>query len=172
MTRITALFTVLALCVAAAPMAYADDRVEERGPFDRGRWTGSVSLGSQSNGGERYFVLGGALGRYVVSGLEIGIGLEQWFGDGPSITLFEPHVRYVFHQLDSPVKPYVGGLYRHWFVSDYLRDIDTVGARVGIVWLSSGLLLGAGVLYEQLVNPSCSMDCGAFVPELSLALSF
>src|SRR5882672_8993669 len=110
---------LVGVIVFAANAARADDDSPPRKtPFDRGKISLAVGGGSSSAFGHQYFVLGAGLGYFVLDGLELGVsGLHQ-FGNGPSISKLSPAVRYIAQPLvgHSPVVPYVGAFYTHWFI--------------------------------------------------------
>jgi hypothetical protein len=169
----------LLLLAATAATARADEVVQLEPeppppptPFDRGKFSLGVSGGSQSMLGERYFGIGGALGYFVLDGVELGLGGQFLFGDGPNIGRVTPALRYVAQPLvhQSPVVPYVGVFYNHWFIGEDITDVDTVGARGGLIYVSGKVLLGLGVAYERIVS-TCVMDCSSVYPDFTIALS-
>jgi hypothetical protein len=68
-------------------------------PFDRGRFGLSFGAGSQTAFGARYFAVGGGAGYYVLDGVELGLGAQHQWGDGPSISRVTPSLRYVVQPL-------------------------------------------------------------------------
>jgi hypothetical protein len=165
---------VLACVLAAAPVAHADDDdadADRRTPFDRGRFSLSAGAGTTSAFGERHIAIGGSVGYFVLDGLALGLALQHQFGD-PSISLVSPELRYVAQPLvgRSPVVPYVGVFYSHWFVGEPFLDIDAVGTRGGLLYVSGRLILGLGVAYERVVS-ECTMDCDLIYPDLTLAIA-
>ena len=169
MTRL--LIALAIMCFGAAAPARADDGDEHRTPFDRGRFNVSAGAGATSSLGERHFAIGGAVGYYVLDGLALGLGLQHQFGD-PSISLVSPEVRYVVQPLvgRSPLVPYVGGFYSHWFVSAPFSDVDTIGGRGGLLYVSGQLVLGLGVAYEHVVS-ACTENCDSIYPDLTIAIA-
>lgn len=142
-------------------------------PFDRGRFGLSGGGGSQTTFGYRKFVIGIGVGYFVLDGVEIGLsGLHQ-FGDGPSVSELSPSLRYIAQPLvgHSPVIPYLGVFYRHWFIGSEIDDVDTVGARAGGLFLSGRLILGLGVVVEQTVS-ACDAECTAVYPDFTIGFSF
>ncbi len=172
--------TVIAILLLAATGATA--RADNYGieiseptpstPFDQGKFSLGVYGGSQSMLGARYFGIGAGLGYFVLDGLELGLGGQFFFGDGPNIGRVTPSVRYVAQPLvhSSPVVPYVGVFYNHWFIGDDITDVDTAGVRGGLVYVSGKVLLGLGVAYERTVS-ECVMDCSSVYPDFAIALS-
>lgn len=142
-------------------------------PFDRGSFGLSGGGGPQTTFGYRKFVVGVGVGYFVLNGVEIGLsGLHQ-FGDGPSVSELSPSLRYVAQPLvgRSPLIPYIGVFYRHWFIGSEIDDVDTVGARAGALFLSGRIILGLGVVVEQTVS-MCSVECAAVYPEFTIGFSF
>ena len=157
------------LVLAAAAPAYADDPPT---PFDQGRLNVTAGGGTSSWLGHSYVVIGGGVGYYVLDGVELSLhGLHE-FGSGPSISELSPQLRYVAQPLVGkwPVIPYVGAFYNHWFVGDNLGDVDSVGGRAGGLWVNGNVILGLGVVYEQIVS-SCTMDCSSWYPDITIALA-
>jgi len=142
-------------------------------PFDRGKFSLGGGAGTQSNLGYKYFVIGLGVGYFVLDGLEVGLGGLYQFGDGPSISQLSPSLRYVAQPLvgKSPVIPYTGVFYRHWFIGSDIEDVDTLGGRVGLLYVSGKLVLGIGIVYERTVS-ECVDDCGQFYPDFTISLSF
>jgi hypothetical protein len=167
------------LVVLASLPAYADDAPAPAPappppptPFDRGKVALSVGGGTTSTLGHSYVVIGGLVGYYVLDGVLVAVhGVEQ-FGSGPNISELSPELRYVAQPLvgKSPIIPYVGGFYNHWFIGDGLPDVDSVGARAGGLFVSGNVVLGLGVVYEHIVS-DCMTDCDSYYPDITIALS-
>lgn len=141
-------------------------------PFDRGKMNLSISGGSTSNFDRRYFAIGGGFGYFVLDGLELGIAAVHQFGDGPSISQVQPRVRYVVQPLVGrfPLIPYVGAFYNHWFIGDAYPDVDAIGGRVGLLYISGRVLLGLGVAAERTVS-ECIEECWTVYPDFTISLS-
>jgi hypothetical protein len=141
-------------------------------PFDRGKVSLSLGGGSQTSLGYQYFVVSGGVGYFVLDGLELGLSGQYQFGDGPSIAQLSPSLRYLVKPLvgRSPVIPYVGTFYRHWFIGSNYMDVDTVGSRIGLVYVSGSLVLGLGAVYERIVS-TCEMDCSSVYPDFTISLA-
>ena len=168
---------ILAALVLFGGVAHADEVIVEAEPprvtpFDRGRMNLSVGGGSTSNFGQRYFALGGGFGYFVLDGLEVGIAAVHQFGDGPSISQVQPRVRYVVQPLvgRSPLIPYVGAFYNHWFIGDGYPDVDAIGGRAGLLYISGRVLLGVGVAVERTVS-ECIDECWTVYPDFTISLS-
>jgi len=166
--------------VEPAPVAVAEpaettiqepEPVDVQGPFSRGRVRLSAVIGTGSTGSDTYLILGAGAGYYVLNNVELGLDYELWaFGD-PTLQRLSPGLRYVLDL--KAVKPYVGVFYRHTFVSDY-DDYDQVGARAGLYLTPGRAFIGAGVVYERLLNcdDSSLYDCDSVYPEVSIGVSF
>jgi len=164
---------MVGVLMVAASTAHADEYTKPT-PFDQGHFTVSVMAGSQSSFNQRYIAVGAGGGYFVVNGLEVEAAAEHWFGDGPSVSMVSPGIRYVVQPLVpvSPVVPYVGGFYRHWFVSGAgLEDVDTVGARAGIEYINGRVIVGLGAGFEHTIS-TCTQDCNQVYPEFSLGFTF
>ncbi len=160
---------VALLVLAVAAPAFADDPPT---PFDQGKLSITAGGGTSDWLGHQYVVIGGGVGYYVLDGVELSLhGLHE-FGSGPSISELSPQLRYVAQPLVGkwPVIPYVGAFYNHWFVGDNLGDVDSIGGRAGGLWVSGNVILGLGVVYEQVVS-SCTMDCSSVYPDITIALA-
>jgi hypothetical protein len=144
-------------------------------PFDRGRISLNVSLGTQRTFDETYFAVGGRIGYYVLDGLEVGFGGVKWFGGDPSIAMISPELRYVLYPVDWSFRPFVGGFYHHWFIGDPYDDYDTVGGTLGVMYAQRGsaLVLGLGATVEHVVSTCDDMteDCTMIYPAVFLGFS-
>ena len=167
----------LFLTVVGASTASAGSLLEEEEkqsqptPWDRGRIGIGVGLGTQSAFGERYFVVGGSVGYYVLPGLELALRGANWFGGGIGIARVSPGVRYVALDFPAPLKPYVGAFYNHWFIGDTIDDIDSVGGRAGIVFHhGSGVIVGGGVAVEFIIS-ECD-ECTDVYPDIIIGFTF
>lgn len=169
------LLLALALVMSTASMTAAQRLGEapppEPTPWDRGRVSFVVSLGSQSAFGERYFAVGGGIGYFALAGLQLSLSGAHWFGGNPTVSRVTPEVRYTAFQIPFALKPYGGVFFNHWFVGDNLDDVDSVGGRAGLVFhQGGGLIIGGGVAVERTLT-TCD-DCLAIYPDIILALSF
>ncbi len=141
-------------------------------PFDRGRFGLSLGGGTQEAFGVEYVAIGGGVGYFVLDGVELGLSALEEFGSGPNIAKLSPSLRYLAQPLvgHTPVIPYVGVFYNHWFISGDNADLDSVGARAGGVHISGSLLLGLGVAVERYVS-TCSTDCVLIYPDFTISLA-
>ena len=67
--------------------------------------------------------------------------------------------------------PYVAVFYTHWFVGDAYGDVDALGTRGGLLYVSGSTALGLGVAYEHLVS-ECTMDCSSVYPDITISIAF
>lgn len=132
----------------------------------------TVLVGTGSTGTDQYMILGAGVGRYLMDGLELGVDYEAWLFGEPTLHRLSPELRYVLHFVPK-LQPYVGVFYRHTFVSDY-DDLDSVGARAGVIFAPGRLVLGAGAVYERQL--SCEdgqvLDCDDVYPEVTIGVVF
>jgi hypothetical protein len=142
-----------------------------RTPFDQGRFNLSAGAGAGSSFGVHYYALGVGASYFVLDGLGVGLGTQVQWGDGPTFLELTPDVRYVLQPLvgKSPVVPYVGVFYTHWFIGDHRDDEDALGARGGLLYVSGSLVLGLGVAYEHLLD--CVMDCSSIYPDVTVSIA-
>jgi hypothetical protein len=163
-----------AFLVCAAGVAHADGDPDgpRQTPFDRGRIGLNLSVGEMSAFGYNYFSIGAGAGYFVLDGLEIGGFALHEFGNGPSINEVSPSLRYVAQPLVGswPVIPYVAAFYNHWFLGSGFSDLDTVGARTGLLHLSGHLVVGLGVAYERTISACTS--CNSVYPDVTFGFSF
>lgn len=165
-----------ALLGSATPAIADDDTIIAREPapstpFDQGRMNLSIGGGTQTYLGHHYFSIGAGFGYFVLDGVELGAAAVEQIGD-PNIFRVSPSVRYIAQPLvgKSPLVPYAGGFYNHWFVGGGTADIDSVGGRAGVIYISGSVLLGVGVAYERIVS-TCATDCSSVYPDLTIALA-
>lgn len=159
------------LVISASAPAFADPDVEPPPPptpFDQGRF--GLGFGGSSN--DDTFLIAGGAGYYVLDGVELGLGLGFQFGEGPNVLRTTPAVRYVAQPLvgHSPVIPYAGVFYSHYFVGDGFADVDTVGTRGGLLYVSGSLVLGLGIVYEREVS-ECVEDCSQIYPDFTFSIA-
>lgn len=167
---------IAVLVLAASRPAGAQSLLEEEPeeppptPWDQGRISLGISLGSQGAFGERYFAVGGGVGYFVLPGLALSLSGERWFGGDPGIARLTPEVRYVAYRIPFVLKPYAGVFYNHWFIGQPFDDVDTVGGRLGLmINQGGGLIIGGGVAVERTLT-ACD-DCVEIYPDIVLALS-
>jgi hypothetical protein len=165
---------ITAALLSAATQAHADpgDPGSRETPFDRGHFTLMAGGGSQTVGGNHYLGVGVGVGYYVLDGLELGLFALHEFGSGPSLNEVTPSIQYVARPLvgRSPLIPYAGVFYNHWFVGAPLSDSDTAGTRAGAVYLSGRVIVGLGVVYEHVLS-TCTQSCDQVYPDVTLGFS-
>jgi hypothetical protein len=147
-------------------------------PFDRGRLRIGGMIGwaqaSTYTGSINWFILGVGVGYNVLDGLEPHVDTTFWIGD-PFVTTLTPGLRYVFHMVPV-VKPYVGGFYRHYFVSgnDYgWDDSDALGGRAGVYFMTGPMsYFGGGIIYEHFLDENLFSEVDQVYPEITIAIAF
>ena len=171
MLRALALVTVLGAAANAQPGV--QEPPPQPTPFDRGRFGLSAGAGTTSAFGERYFAIAAGASYFVLDGVALGLSSQVQWGDGPTITRATPELRYVAQPLvhHSPVVPYVAVFYSHWFISSAYADVDALGTRGGLLYVSGNVILGLGIAYEHLLS-ECSMDCSSVYPDITIAVAF
>ena len=146
-----------------------------RTPFDRGRFGLTAGAGTASAFGQRYFGIGGALSYFVLDGVALGVGAQVQWGDGPTITRTTPELRYVAQPLVGrwPLIPYVAVFYTHWFIGEANPDVDAIGTRGGLLYVSGSIVLGLGIAYEHLVSECmmATMDCSSVYPDITISIA-
>jgi hypothetical protein len=149
----------------------------DAGPFREGSGRMTLLIGGgtayENNIQYNYTILGVGAGYYVVDGLEVGLDVEDWLGNGPRIYRVSPELHYVFYAID-PIKPYAGVFYRRNFIEGH-DDVNSVGFRAGGLFLmSKRSYLGAGVVYDKYLNCSDSpfSSCSDTYPEIIVAVTF
>lgn len=132
----------------------------------------TVLVGTGSTGTDQYLILGAGVGRFIVDGLEVGLDYEAWLFGEPTLHRLSPELRYVLYFVPK-IQPYVGAFYRHTFINNY-DDLDSVGARAGVIFTPGRLVLGAGAVYERQL--SCEdgqvLDCDDVYPEVTIGVVF
>jgi hypothetical protein len=68
------------------------------------------------------------------------------------------------------VIPYVGAFYNHWFIGKSIVDVDTVGGRAGLLYVSGNFVLGLGAVYERVIS-ECVTECSSIYPDFTISLS-
>ena len=120
--------------------SYAD------GMFSVGHKNFSFNVGSGSAYGNRYTILGVNVNYFVKDNLSLGAGYTGWFGDDPKINKVSIPITY-YLPLGDTIKPYLGGVYRHTFISSQ-NDYNSYGARVGVAIANGGSFLRVGWVHE------------------------
>ena len=173
MTRALALAVLLASAGAHAQPAPEPEPERPRTPFDQGRFNVSGGAGTASAFGERYYAIGLGATYYALDGVGLGLWTQVQWGDGPTIFRTTPELRYVAQPLVGrwPLIPYAGVFYTHWFVGSRIDDVDAIGTRGGLLYVSGSMVLGLGIAYEHLVS-TCAMDCSSVYPDVTISIAF
>ena len=143
------------------------------GFFEKGKIRLSVLGSSGRSLDQNYLILGVGAGYFVAKGLELGLNVDTWLGNDPSIYEVTPVIRYVL-DLKKPLYPYVGAFYTRSIYED-LEDLDAAGFRAG-VFSSIGprTLIGLGMVYDRLLD--CDEDiyesCTEVYSEAMLSFTF
>ncbi len=141
-------------------------------PLSAGRVRFALGAGGSTTfTGHSAFGAALGVGYFVIDGLEVGADTSLLFSDGPFLAHVSPQVRYAF-DTKTPVLPYVGAFYRHFFVGDGLPDLDALGARAGLFVLSGGAFFGLGLGWQTLLNHCDGDDCTSLFPELTFSFVF
>jgi hypothetical protein len=141
------------------------------GPFRAGQISLGLSIGFQATADQAWFVPGVGIGYFLVNGLQVRVDTDFWIGD-PFIATPSPGLEYVFWMLPV-VNPYLGGFYRHYFVSGDYLDADSVGARGGLYILTGGRsYFGGGVVYERILQDHLFTQQDLIYPEITFVFSF
>jgi len=163
---------LIAVCALAATASADDTSTPIRTPFDQFRFGASAGAGTQSNFGMQYIWIGAGVEFFVLDGVGVSLAGLYEFGGGPSIGELSPGLRYVAQPLVGkwPVVPYVGTFYSHWFVGGANPDVNAIGARAGLLYVSGQLVLGLGAAVSHQL--SCTSMCDTVYPDLTLGVAF
>lgn len=143
------------------------------GIFGQGSTQVSLLAGSGSAFNNNYLILGAGASYYVLDGVGVGLSYENWSGSSPGINRISPSVQYVFYRTSS-LQPYVGGFYRHAFVSGQ-PNINSVGVRAGVYFASGHRsIFGVGLAYESYLDCQTAIygSCSETYPEISIIFGF
>ncbi|MCC6621461.1 MAG: hypothetical protein IT385_09400 [Deltaproteobacteria bacterium] len=163
------LVTALALSVSNPGPAWAGEP-DYNAPWRQGRSRLGLGGGLIGLSGSDDFYFGLSYGYFIVDNLELGVDTLLTFGSQPFTARVGPSLLYVI-PVEAQVQPYVGGFYRHWFISDdALADLDSLGWRAGLVLRTGGTFLQLGIVMESVLDCEGD-DCTSFYPELALSLS-
>jgi len=170
MARASALLAALACLIicTARPAEAAGD------PFSEGSMRVSMLVGNGYAFNQSYFVVGAGFGYFIAQDLELGLDADTWSGASPHISTISPEVRFVV-PTNGSIKPYIGVFYRRTLISGGYDDLNSVGARAGIYFVTrQGSYFGAGVAYEQYFscNEAVYGSCSDLYPEILFAIAF
>ena len=143
------------------------------GIFDQGSTLLSLLAGSGSAFNNNYLILGAGASYFVLDGVGVGLSYENWSGSSPGINRISPSVQYVFDRT-STLQPYVGGFYRHAFVSGQ-SNINSVGVRAGVYFATGHKsIFGVGLAYESYLDCQTAIygSCSETYPEISFIFGF
>ncbi len=144
--------------------------VVHAGVFDKGQKNVALTVGSGSGYNSNYTIVGVTANYYAISGLSVGLGYRGWFGGNPTLNEVDVPVTY-FIPLQSRIRPYIGGFYRHTFVSGDDDDYDTYGGRAGISVVQGNGYVSAGWVQERYSRDSGGDSVRGY-PEISAGFSF
>jgi len=162
----------LAPLQASASPLYEDDA--RPSVFDQGRSHGSILIGSGSNTlGEYHLIVGAGYGYYVWDGLDLRLDADMTLGREPFVARTTPGIQYVLHFIPG-IHPYVGGFYRHWFIGSGEDDMDSIGTRVGGIFVQgASTYIQVGLVWEKIVKNCRPGDpCSFTIPEIMISLAF
>ena len=139
--------------------------------FSEGSVSFDVVAAAGSAFNQNYTVLGVGVGYYVVRGLEVGIDVQHWFSNEPSITKISPQVKFVFNELGA-IKPYMGIFYRETFIDNQSEE-GSFGFRGGAYFSGSGgMHIGAGIVYEEYLDCEKVIECSSSYPEVRFSVNY
>jgi hypothetical protein len=144
---------------------------QDPGPFKKGKIRVGFYGGAGSTYNRTYIILGAGAGYYVANGLEVGLDVEGWLFEDPTIWKLTPQIRYVVWQM-NPIRPYVGVFWRQTYVADDYEDYNSYGARGGIAYRSGRNYLALGVVYEKYNDYQGFDDDYVVYPEIAFWVSF
>lgn len=139
-------------------------------PFPQGKVRLGIGGGLLGSRDSVDFGLEMGFGYFIFDNIEIGLDGAFQFGDGPFAAYLGPTARVLF-PLNPAVALYIGGFYRHWFLTEGLVDFDTLGARGGVVVRTGGAYFSIGLVYETIVTV-CEGECSDLYPELGVSVMF
>ena len=156
----------------AAQTAPPPAKTEPSGPFDRGRTRASFTAGWGRSFGDDYLLVGVGLGRFIKTGLAVGLNFESWIGSDPGVNKLTPRVDYILTRMVR-LTPYVGAFYTRSFIQDY-DDLSSLGGRVGVYRGRGRASYGVGGVYENYLDcdESTYGDCSSWYPEVFVSTTF
>jgi hypothetical protein len=124
--------------------------------FSQGSTSLGIKLGSVSISNQNYTVVGLSGNYFILDDLSVGVGYERWFSASPSIQKLTAESSY-FIPVDENIRPYVGVLYRHIFVSNF-DNINAYGYRAGLAIVNQNLLISGGIVQERYESRTAIFD--------------
>lgn len=140
----------------------------KQGPYPQGKVRIGLGGGLFSSSDTFDFGFSATVGYFVFDNIELGVDGAFQMGDSPFAAQLGPTVR-AFFPINAAAHPYVGAFYRHWFLTEGLDDVDSVGARAGIVVRTGVALFGIGLVYETIVSDCDGDGCSDLYPELGVS---
>ena len=153
----------MAVMVMTAMAAHA-------GVFDQGQKNIALTVGAGSGFNNQYTIVGLTANYFALNGLSVGLGYRGWFGGSPTLNEVDLPVTYVL-PLQSKIRPYAGGFYRHTFISGDYSDYDTYGGRAGVSFIQGNGYISAGWVQEWYSQDNGD-DSSRGYPEISAGMNF
>jgi len=100
--------------------------------FSTGDKTVGVTLGTDSNFGNTYTVVGANVNYFIIDNLSIGASYQAFLGDSPSINEVTVPVTYHLPLENTTYRPYIGAFYNQTFIGDSYKDYNILGGRAGV----------------------------------------
>ena len=100
--------------------------------FSTGDKTVGVTLGTDSNFGNTYTVVGANVNYFIIDNLSIGASYQAFLGDSPSINEVTVPVTYHLPLENTTYRPYIGAFYNQTFIGDDYKDYNILGGRAGV----------------------------------------
>ena len=166
-------FTSMCLALISGS-ALAQDDDASPSIFDQGRSHGSILVGSgSSDRGEFHLIVGAGYGYFVLDGLDLRLDADMTLGRDPFVGRITPGLQYVLYYVPG-IQPYVGGFVRRWFIGSDEEDMDSVGARLGGIFVQGAhTYIQVGAVWEKIVRNCRPGDtCSYIVPEIMMSLAF
>lgn len=138
--------------------------------FDEGTKNVALTVGSGSGFNTTYTIVGVGINYFALNGLSVGVGYRGWFGGSPTMNEIDLSATY-FIPLKSEIHPYVGGLYRHTYISGDYSDYDTFGGRAGVSYVKGNGYVAVGWVQEWYSNDNGD-DSSRGYPEITAGVSF
>ena len=138
--------------------------------FVKGKSNIGVSVGTASNYGKDYLLVGINASYFVVDNLSMDLYYRGWFNATPTQHELSVGTNY-YLPLAKKFRPYGGVFVREVFVSDY-KDYGSYGVRGGVAMINTAsTYLSIGYAYEKYTH--CTFEkCSNSYPEITAGLSF
>jgi len=89
-------------------------------------------IGSNSNSGEEYTVVGAKVNYFIIDNLSLGAEYKGFLGGKSSINQVTVPVTYHLPLEHTTYSPYLGAFYNHTFMDNSLNNYNIYGGRAGI----------------------------------------